>query len=392
MAVYRNSLGASQCPPANALKVTVSLHEHLLWAALLKAFPPSAVNEVLRDCGRLGRRRRELPAAAVFYVVIALRLFHGAAGIGLLGLLGEAVRWRLNGIRLRLVNSSSLSRARARLGSEPLRKFRRRAVQSLASEESRLGRYGSRQILRLESELLGVPDTKYNRSIFGESSGGQPPTKQARISRLVETVTRASVAWEWGAASESAGDQTARLGPRLPPGSLVLGNTDDLKPGLWKALSATGAELLFRNSEGSTEPQLESLSDRSFRSTFDGQPVRVFSYGIEGADGPPVRLVTTLQDANSDSARRLARVDHDHCLDQGAPGGSGEPLLPPVSMLRSRTPRLVAQELEGMLLADYAVRSLLLDGLAWDKPFPRQLRLFSKFRIQPPQSDPAGAP
>jgi hypothetical protein len=109
--------------------------------ALTKAFPPELVDRVVATTGTRELRRRLLPARLMVYFVLALWLFRGRnCGYGrVLSKLVDALYHRrraeqlLEGVldpggwvdagggrRWRPANISSLARARARLGADPL--------------------------------------------------------------------------------------------------------------------------------------------------------------------------------------------------------------------------------------------------------------------------------
>jgi hypothetical protein len=86
---------------------------------------PALVDEVVAAAGAAQRRVRLLPARAVVYFVLALCLFSGADAAAPPGYRSVA-RWLTSGLRqspnaLRVPSSPALSRARQRLGAEPLR-------------------------------------------------------------------------------------------------------------------------------------------------------------------------------------------------------------------------------------------------------------------------------
>src|SRR5512144_171822 len=111
------------------------------WGALTKTFPPELVDQVVEVTDAREVRRRLLPAGLVVYFVLALWLFRGRnCGYGrVLSKLVDGLYHRRRGRQLldgaldpdrwvdagqgrrwRPPNISNLSRARARLGADPL--------------------------------------------------------------------------------------------------------------------------------------------------------------------------------------------------------------------------------------------------------------------------------
>jgi hypothetical protein len=84
---------------------------------------PDLVDEIVAQSGRREHRRRLLPAAAVVYFVLALSLFSGADSLVPPGY-RSVMRWLSNGLRqvrgTFLASSSAMTKARQRLGVEPL--------------------------------------------------------------------------------------------------------------------------------------------------------------------------------------------------------------------------------------------------------------------------------
>ena len=86
---------------------------------------PAMVDDVVAAAGATQRRTRLLPARAVVYFVLALCLFSGADAAAPPGYRSVA-RSLTNGLRHlpnapRVPSSAALTRARQRLGAEPLR-------------------------------------------------------------------------------------------------------------------------------------------------------------------------------------------------------------------------------------------------------------------------------
>ena len=71
------------------------------------------------------------------------------------------------------------------------------------------------------------------------------------------------------------------------------------------------------------------------------------------------RLATTLLDPGGFPARELAALYHERGEIETAYDEVKTHLLGPGAALRSKTPDLVLQEIDGLMLAHYAVRSLI---------------------------------
>src|SRR5918911_2531947 len=159
--------------------------------ALTKAFPPELVDEVVVATETRELRRRLLPARLVVYFVLALWLFRGRnCGYGrVLGKLVDALYHRRRGQQLlagvldpagwvdagggrrwRPPNISSLARARARLGADPLHMlFEQVAGPVGAVDAAGVFCCGLRGV-SMDGSTTDLPATKDNDAHFGRPS------------------------------------------------------------------------------------------------------------------------------------------------------------------------------------------------------------------------------
>ena len=97
--------------------------DFLSLGVLAERFPLDKVHEVLQQTGRQSQRQRHLPAHVMVYYVIALALYMEVSYGEVLRCLLEGLEWLgLPVQRIRRTGRSGISQARARLGSEPLRR------------------------------------------------------------------------------------------------------------------------------------------------------------------------------------------------------------------------------------------------------------------------------
>src|SRR2546429_8435926 len=116
--------------------------------------PPELVDRVVAETGRVQRRSRLLPARVVVYYVLAMCLFFGQGCEEVARLLTEGLayarRWQGT---WRVPTTAAITRARARLGPEPLRALFAAGCTPMATETtagavyrgSRLGAGGGSQ-------------------------------------------------------------------------------------------------------------------------------------------------------------------------------------------------------------------------------------------------------
>lgn len=114
---------------------------------------------------------------------------------------------------------------------------------------------------------------------------------------------------------------------------------------------------VHRAAGGRLVPQLPRDREQDRR----GVPVRVIEYQLEGVEDaePLYRLLTTLLDPDEAPAPELAALYHERWEVENAFDELKIHLRGARIVLRSRTPDLVVQEFYGLLLALYAVRSIM---------------------------------
>jgi Insertion element 4 transposase N-terminal/Transposase DDE domain len=377
--------------------------------ALTKAFPPELVDEVVAATDTRELRRRLLPARLTVYFVLALWLFRGrnCGYARVLSKLVDALYHRRRGEQLlagvldpqgwvdagagrrwRPPNISSLSRARARLGADPLHMLFDAVAGPVgpadagdASAGDAAGVFcGGLRVVSMDGTTSDVPDTRENAAHFGRPSNATRDGAYPQVRWLVaaESGTGALLGASFG--PYTLGEQTlARdLLAVFGPGMLVLADRNFLSHALARDVLATGAHLLWRASASFKLTPIRVLADGSYLAQLhparkaDGPPitVRVIEYTIHttpAADGDGdgeessevFALVTDLLDVQAYPALDLAcaypmrwgceTVIGHHKTDMGA----GMPVL------RSRDPEGVAQEIWALFAVYQALHTLI---------------------------------
>lgn len=179
------------------------------------------------------------------------------------------------------------------------------------------------------------------------------------MTALVEVGTRVAFAGEYGPYREAERAQAERLHAYLGPGTLLLADRGFTGAKLRRSAARTGADPLWRTCRDTVLPVCRVLPDGSYRSTFADAPARVIEYTL--ADGPPepYRLLTTLLDPEAAPAAELAALYHERWEIESTYDEIQTRLLGRHPILRAKTPDLVEQEIEGLMLAHYAIRHFL---------------------------------
>lgn len=356
---------------------------HLISAGVLASVCPRAlIEEVLADTGKASQRERLLPAPAVVYYVMALALWREAPLEEVLRVVCEGLHW-LGGGQAGAVQASksAISQARTRLGSQVMRQLAERVLRPLAPPGAPGAWYRGLRVMALDGSCMDVADETANAEFFGYpgASRGQSAFPQARLLGLVECGTHVVVAAEVAPYGRSEQAMAAQMLPaKLKPGMLVLADRNFYGFKLWQTACASGARLAWRVKSSLKLPVQRTLSDGSYLSTvFDsedrhrraGQPVRVIDYTLEDSVTPPqdsYRLVTNILDPAEAPALELAALYHERWEIEGVFDEFKTHLRANSTVLRSKTPELVLQELWGLLLAHFAIRQLMTQA-AWPR-------------------------
>ena len=235
--------------------------------------------------------------------------------------------------------------------------------------------------MALDGSCMDVADESANAEFFGYpgASRGQSAFPQARLLGLVECGTHVVTAAEVAPYAHSEQAMAAQMLPaKLRPGMLVLADRNFYGFKLWRIACASGAKLAWRVKSNLKLPVQRMLSDGSYLSAvFDsadrprnaGQVVRVIDYTLEDSATPPqdsYRLVTNILDPADAPALELAALYHERWEIEGVFDEFKTHLRANSTVLRSKTPDLVLQELWGLLLAHFAIRQLMTQA-AWPR-------------------------
>jgi hypothetical protein len=351
------------------------LSDHVTLGVLTATVPAAMIGAVLGETGRQSRRQRQLPARLVVYYVMALALYAQASYGEVLRCLLEGVRWlRLRGADVASADKSAITKARIRLGPDPLRQLFERVARPCAEPGTPGAWYQGHRLVSLDGTTIDLPDTPELEERFGRpaASRGVSSFPQLRLLTLTETGTHAIFASTFDRYDASEVGLAPGLMRRLQPGMLCLADRAFVGFELWRAATAPGADLLWRVRKNQVLPCRERLPDGSYLSRLyaspkhrrhdeDGLLVRVIDYRLEGVpDAEPLyRLVTTLLDPAIAPAVELAALYHERWESEGAFAELKVSLPGRQLMLRSRRADLAEQELYGLLLAHFALRRLM---------------------------------
>jgi hypothetical protein len=296
----------------------------------------------------------------------------------------------------RLATKAAISHARDRLGSAPLALLFERVARPLAGPETPGCWLAGRRLVAIDGTCLDVADTAANDALFGRPGvmkGERAAFPQARVVALAECGTHAMFDAVVGPYTTSEPSLSRQLIARLGPGMLCIADRGFYSFEAWQQASATEADLLWRVKDNLRLDPIEVLADGSwlaevFHSTGDRKrqrpiTVRVIEYTIDDGRGEagPYRLITTIVDPEVASAVELAtayaqRWEIESALDELKTHQRG-----PRTVLRSKKPDLVLQEIWGHLCCHYAIRALMFDAALEAGRDPDQVSFVAALRI-----------
>jgi hypothetical protein len=384
---------------------------------LTKYVPAERVDQVLTETGRQSKRQRQLPARVMVYYVLALALYMEVSYGEVLRCLVEGLEWLGSPIhRLRRSARSSISQARQRLGSEPLKRLYETEVGPIAVEKTRGAWYRQWKLVSLDGSSLDVADTAENEAAFGRPAVGRGKSgfPQLRFVTLVENGTHVLFGAQVDGYNTAEPTLARTVISELWPDMLCLADRGFFSYVLWQQATQTGAALLWRVKKDLRLPVRKRLDDGSYLSQIyasekdrrhdrDGLWVRVIEYRLEGIAGaePLYRLVSNVLEPSAAPAIQLAALYHERWEIENALDELKTHLRGPRIVLRSKTPELVRQEFYGLLLAHYAVRSLMHEAALKGQADPDELSFVHAVRVvkrklltvlaAPPSGPPQGS-
>ena len=285
---------------------------------------------------------------------------------------GEGRRWRPP-------NISSLARARARLGSDPLHMLFDEVagpVGGPAADDAAGVFCCGLRVVSMDGTTSDVPNTDENAEHFGRPSNATRAGAFPQVRWLVaaESGTGALLGASFGpypvGEQRLARDLLAAFGP----GMVVLADRNFLSHALARDVLATGAHLLWRASASFRLRPIAVLADGSYLATLhpartaDGPPitVRVIEYtvhgsGPDGAEEPSevFALVTDLLDIEAYPALDLACAYPMRWECETVIGHHKTDMGRGMAVLRSRDPEGVAQEMWALFAVYQAIHTLI---------------------------------
>lgn len=380
---------------------------HLKLQALERIIPPALLDTVLAELQAFAPRERKLSAQATVWVLIAMNLFLDRSMEQVLAQLARGARLLWPHPDAPLPGSSALTYRRYQLGARPLAALFHRVCVPLATPATPGAYYRGYHLVALDGQTLTVPDSPANAAYFGRHSTGRGPGAYPQVQAvyLGEVGTHAVLdAGFWPClTSERVGAR--RLLRSVTSGDLLLYDRGLHEFDLVVGAQARGAEVVGRLPatvkplpvpgqkplpDGSWLAWLQPR-DRARRAAGEYVLVRIIDYTLADPQRPGYgtrsRLVTTLLDPETAPAQELAELYHERWEIEGIADELEThqvghlPFEGPLPVLRSRKPVGVMQELYGLLLAHYAVRTLMHEAAQQLEVSPDRISFTRALRV-----------
>lgn len=365
-----------------------------------KYLPLDWILEALMSTGMASLRRRRLPAEFVVWLVIGIALFRNRSIVGVQESLGLDTGGK------KLVARSAVSKARARLGPEPVKWLCYRMASEWSHEEARKDRFHGRPLYGLDGVTMKVADTKENREAFGgpSNSAGACAHPVIRAVCLLTVRARLLAGASFGTYHQHEQLYAKELWHHLPKGSLCL-----FDKGLYAAATAcrlikSGSDFLCRlpssvkyevigalgkddrlvritlsdNVRRENQDLPESFVARLIRTRAPRRTRKDGGSGQKGAQAERQYLLTSLVDPaiSADELRELykERWELENAYDEVK-----TEVLEREETLRSKSPEMVEQELWGILIAYNLIRIEMTRAAVQAKVSPTRISFVSAF-------------
>jgi hypothetical protein len=328
---------------------------------------PNWIEEALAATGTATVRRRRLPAEQVIWVVLGIGLFRDRPVEDVVSKLDLALPAAGNTIA-----RSSVSQARDRLGSAPIRWLFERSASVWSARSAEAHEWRGLKLYGMDGSTIRVPDTPENRETFGGQSGrkgsesGYPMVKMVALMLLRSHLLAGC---EFGSYGANEIQYAWPLLESIPSKSLTILDRGFFGARLLLAIEGVGnrqwltrarTDLKFRTikkfgrGDELIEVKVSNHARRQDPSLPETWQMRAIRYRRKGFR--PQLLLTSLRDPDEYPANEVVDLYHERWeLELGYDEIKTE-LLEREETIRSKKPDGVKQELWGILLAYNLVR------------------------------------
>jgi hypothetical protein len=329
---------------------------------------PDWIDEALEATGTATIRRRRLPAEQVVWLVLGMGIYRNKPITEIAAELDLA----LPGRRGPRAASSSVTQARERLGSDPIRWLFERSAEAWAHGSARRHAWRGLAVYGVDGTTIRLPDSEANREHFGYavSARGESGYPIARLVTLMALRSHLLAAARFGPQATSEQTYAAELWPLIPDRSLSIVDRNFLSAAVliplashgherhwlaraksdtsWKTIRAFGRNdsLVERKVHHDARTQNPTLPER-----WEMRAIRYQRRGFR-----PQTLLTSMTDPVAYPAAEIVALYHERWEIELGYDEVKTVMLDREETTRSKTPRGVTQELWGLALAYNLVR------------------------------------
>jgi len=322
---------------------------------------PEWIEEAQCASGTVTLRRRRLPAEQVIWMVIGMGLMRGIPIEQVVDKLELALPDRKD----TLIAKSAISKARQRLGSQPLAYLFEATAAEWATRSADANRWRGLALYGLDGTTMRVADSPENRAQFGGQKAGRGESGYPQVRVVAMMALRSHVLASFRFAEYATGETTLARGiwTELPEQSLVIVDRNFLVKKDLIHLETSGERHWLTRTKVNTKWAIrEKLGKDDYLVEWDvhapGLPttwtLRAIHYKKKGC--PRSTLLTSLLDPEKYPAKELVALYHERWETEIGYDEIKTHLLDRHEAIRSKTPDGVHQELWGIALAYNLVR------------------------------------
>jgi hypothetical protein len=358
---------------------------------LKRIIPCATIKSILKRRGE-HRLCRRVPDWFMVWFVIGLGLF-------CCDCYRQIFRWLQRYRRNGTPGRSTLCEARQRLGVGPLRELAREVICLRATPQTPGAFYGKMRLMAMDGFVVNVADTPDNARVFGRPCGGRAPGAFPQVRTLALCEAGTHIMWRWQIKPKRRSEvlMAPTLLDDLDKDMLVLWDRAFFSYKHLQLVRKSRAHLLVPLKKNLIFKRIrgKGLPDGSFLAMAypsaahrekkrDGILVRIIPYTFRDrgrpGSGEKHRLLTTLLDARKHPAKRLIMLYHvrweeELTIDEIKTHQCERPVL------RSQTPAGVVQEIYGLLLGHFVVRSLMVEAAASKNISPLRISFTETIKI-----------
>jgi hypothetical protein len=372
-----------------------------IFKAIEIAIPAASIKQAIAKTKVEEERYRSLPAQLVVCLIIAMSLWSKDSMRDVLKNLidGLSEAWVKVGKYWRIPCKSAITQARQRLGAGVMRQLFHQLVRPMANSETIGAFLNGLRIVVIDGTCLDIPDSDENARVFGRP-GSRPGTRAAfpkvRLVILVEAGTH--IIFDALMCPYRIGERVRalKLLRSVTKGMLLMWDRGLHSYAMVQATVSKGCDYLGRIPANVKFLNEKNLDDGSYLSWIypsgklrkkGQQPilVRVIEYTIENPDNPEeqirYRLITSLLDIDKFPAQLLACEYHQRWEVENTIDELKVHLLGRKTDIRSQKAREVVQEVYGLLLGHWAVRTLIFQAATSALVAPLRLSFTGTLRV-----------